>query len=39
MKRAKIFKVAAAIVLGLAALFWFIKGFTDILGGIRGGTA
>ena len=37
MERTKYYKLAAAIILGLTAIFWFIKGFTDIFGGIQGG--
>jgi signal transduction histidine kinase len=37
MKRANKFKVAAAFILGLAAIFWLLKGLTDLLGGIQGG--
>jgi hypothetical protein len=37
MKRANNYKVAAAFVMGLASIFWLIKGFADIFGGVRGG--
>ena len=37
MKRANIYKIVAAGILGLTALFWFIKGITDLLGGVAGG--
>ena len=36
MRRANIFKIIAAVVLGLTAIFWLFKGITDILGGVSG---
>ncbi len=38
MKRANNFKIVAAIILILTALLWLVKGISDILGGVRGGT-
>ena len=37
MKRSNNFKIAAALILGLTAIFWLIKGVVDIIGGSRGG--
>jgi hypothetical protein len=37
MNRSHIFKIAGAVILGLTALFWLIKGITDLLGGVNGG--
>ena len=37
MKRANIFKIAAAVILGLTAAIWLIKGIVDLIGGTQGG--
>ncbi|MGB8214561.1 MAG: hypothetical protein WCE68_13470 [Anaerolineales bacterium] len=37
MKRSHYFKIAAAGILGLTAILWFIKGITDIFGNVSGG--
>jgi len=37
MKSVIIFKIAAAVILSLTAIFWFFKGISDLFGGIQGG--
>jgi len=37
MKSVIIFKIAAAVILGLTAIFWLFKGISDLIGGIQGG--
>jgi hypothetical protein len=37
MNRSKIYRLIAAVVLGLTALFWMFKGIVDLVGGVRGG--
>jgi hypothetical protein len=37
MNRSRIFKIVGAVILGLTALFWLIKGITDLIGGVNGG--
>ncbi len=37
MKRVTFFKIAAAAILGLTAIFWLYKGASDLIGGVRGG--
>ncbi len=37
MKHSNIYKIAAASILGLAAIFWLFKGIADILGKVQGG--
>jgi hypothetical protein len=37
MKRVIIFKIAAAVILGLTAIFWLFKGISDLIGGVQGG--
>jgi hypothetical protein len=37
MKRSNNYKIAAAVVFGLTAILWLVKGIADILGGVSGG--
>ena len=37
MKRARVFRTIAAVVLGLTAFFWLFKGLVDVFSGTRGG--
>ncbi len=37
MDRSHVFKIAAALIVGVPALFWLIKGAADIVGGVSGG--
>lgn len=37
MKRVMTFKIAAAVILGLTAIFWLFKGIIDLFGRVQGG--
>ena len=37
MIRSQSYRIAAACILGLTAIFWLFKGISDILGNVQGG--